>query len=77
MSADSDSGRIRMSIRVEAELKTRMDKVLKWGEFNNTMVEILQWICDMHDKYGDEAFLLFRSGKLQEFFKKEGLGKDD
>ena len=67
--------RIRVSIRVNFPLKQRMDKVFKWGEFNNTMVEILQWICDMHDKHGDQAFLLFRSGDLSKFFNKEGLTK--
>lgn len=76
MTLDSDGGRTRVSVRVDFELKKRMDKVFKWGEFNNTMCEVLSWICSMHEKHGDAAFLLFRSGKLNEFFKKEGLSDE-
>lgn len=58
---------------MDRELKARLDKIFKWGEFNSSCVEILTWVCDMHDKHGEEAFLLFRSGDLGKFFKKEGL----
>lgn len=76
MSYESDIGKTRVSVRVDVDLKKRMDNVFKWGEFNNVMVEVLNWICDMHDRHGDAAFLLFRSGRLQEFFKKEGLSNE-
>lgn len=62
----------RIHIRVDRELKKRLDSIFKWGEFNSSFVEILEWLCTMHDKHGDTAFLIFRKGDLSKFLLMDG-----
>lgn len=69
MGRDPDSRRVQ--ITVPADLKKRFDQIFRWGEWNGIGVQIIEWICEMHEKHGDAAFLVFRSGKLTEFLKKE------
>ena len=61
----------RIAINVSAELKERHDAIFRWGEWNQVGVQIIEWLCEMHDIYGDVAFLLFRSGELEKLLKLE------
>lgn len=74
MAKDNDT---RIQINVTAELKRRHGRIFEWGEWNRVGVQIIEWICDMHDKYGDAAFLIFRSGELGKFLQKEIGNGDD
>ena len=66
----------RIQINVPEELKVRHDRIFAWGEWNRVGVQVIEWMCDMHEQYGDAAFLIFRSGKLGQFLQKE-LGNGD
>ena len=60
----------RIQISVPPDLKDRFDKVFKWGEWNQVGISIIEWILEMHDKFGDAIFLAFRRGDVAELIRK-------
>lgn len=61
----------RVQILVPPELKARLDNIFRWGEWNSTAISFLEWLCDMHDKMGNQIFLIFRQGQFSELVKRQ------
>ncbi len=71
----------RIQIDVSEELKMRFNQVFPWGAWNSIGVKMIEWICDLHDEFGEAAFLAFYRGDfhklikadLEEFVRKNSL----
>ncbi len=49
----------QLGMRVPEELYLRLQNNLEWGERNRIYIAVLTWVCDMIEKHGNNALIVF------------------
>lgn len=66
------SARRRVSIDVSDELYDKLSEVFRWGERNDSLVRLLEWVVKKHEGSDPTAFYaVCRSGQFDVLLKEK------